>query len=69
MFKKLSKSKNSLKNDTTGGSSFLTPSIKIVFNYLQLVFIKALIFWNFDLRYYIWIKTNALGYVIDDILS
>ena len=40
-----------------------------MFNYLQLAFIIALILWYFNLKYYIWIKTNALGYTINNMLS
>ena len=50
-------------------SSFLISNIKITFKCLQLAFIKASILQYFDLDYYIWIETNALGYVICSILS
>ena len=33
--------------------SFLTPNTRMVFNYLQLAFTKALIFQYFDLKYHI----------------
>ena len=48
---------------------FLTLNTKKTFNYLRLAFIKALIFWHFDLKNHIWIKTNVLNYVIDRVLS
>ena len=38
-------------------------------NYLQLAFIKALILQHFDLKSHIQIKTNALSYAIDGVLS
>ena len=49
--------------------SFLTPGARKAFNHLWLAFTKAPIFWNFNLEYYIWIETNALGYAIGGVLS
>ena len=43
-FKKLSKSRNFSKNNIIKKSSFLTFNTRIIFNGLQLNFIKALIF-------------------------
>ena len=52
--KKLSKSENSPNfNIKENGLSFLTLNVKIAFNCLQLTFTKALIFYHFDLKYYI----------------
>ena len=52
--KKPPKNKNSPKFDTKETKpSFLTHKARAAFNRLQLVFIKALIFWHFDLEYYI----------------
>ena len=48
---------------------FLTTNTKKAFNHLQLLFIKALILWYFDLKSYIWIVTNTLGYTIDEVLN
>ena len=49
--------------------TFLTFDAKKVFNYLQLVFIKALIFQYFDLQSYIYIEIDASGYIIGAVLS
>ncbi len=54
---------NSFKTD------FLTPEAKKVFIYLQKSFTKAPIFRHFDLKCYIQIETDALGYAIGRILS
>ena len=49
--------------------NFLTFDTKKVFNYLRLAFIKSPILQHFDLENHIRIKTNALGYTIDGVLS
>ena len=49
--------------------NFLTPNAKEAFNYLKLAFIKAPIFWHFDLESHIRIKTNASSYAIGRVLS
>ena len=49
--------------------NFLTSDAKKAFNHLRLAFIKAPIFWHFDLENHIWIETNALGYAIGGVLS
>ena len=68
--KKLSKSENSPNFDIkNSGLSFLTPKARSAFNRLWLAFIEALFLWHFDLECHIWIKTNALGYAISDVLS
>ena len=54
---------------TTRELNFLTLDVKKAFNYLQLAFIKAPIFWHFDPKSHIWIKTDALGYAISGVLS
>ena len=52
--KKLLKSKNSPKFDIKENKpSFLTPNVRMAFNYLRLTLIKALIFQHFNLKYYI----------------
>ena len=50
------------------GADFLTSKAKKVFIYLQKSFTKALILKDFDLKCYIRIETNALGYAIDGVL-
>ena len=49
--------------------SFLTLKARAAFNHLQLAFIKTLILQHFNSECHIWIKTNALGYVISRVLS
>ena len=58
--KKLAKSKKPSKSGNSPnfnakkvGSSFLTPETRAAFNHLRLIFIKAQIFWHFDLEYQI----------------
>ena len=52
--KKSSKSENLYNFDAKENRpSFLTPNAKIAFNHLWLAFIKALIFWHFDLECHI----------------
>ena len=53
----------------TKGPNFLIPNTKKTFNHLWLAFIKTLIFQHFNLKSYIQIKTNTLGYVIDGMFS
>ena len=48
---------------------FLTPNAKIAFNCLWLAFIKAPIFWHFDLEYHIQIEIDALSYAISRLLN
>ena len=68
--KKLWKSENLPNFDAKkNGPSFLTPKARCVFNCLQLIFTKAPILWHFDLKYYIWIEIDALGYEINRVLS
>ena len=68
--KKPSKNRNSLNFNVKKASlSFLTPETRRTFNCLWLAFTKAPIFWHFDLKYHIWIKTNVLGYAISSMLS
>lgn len=59
LVKKQSKSENLLKNNAIKKFSFLILGTKINFNHLRLTFIKTLILKYFNLKYYIWIKTNA----------
>ena len=68
--KKPSKSGNSPNfGATESGPSFLAPEARSPFNRLRLAFTKAPILRYFDSEYHIWIKTDALGYVISDVLS
>ena len=68
--KKLSKNGNLNNFDAIGaGPKFLTPDAKITFNRLWLAFTKLLILWHFNLKYHIWIETDALSYVIGGVLS
>ena len=68
--KNLLKSRNLTNFDITEARpKVLTPDAKITFNYLRLAFIEASIFWYFDLKYYIRMKTDALGYAISRILN
>ena len=71
----------SLKNDKSenlmcipnieaiGETMFLTPGAKEAFNFLRQVFIKAPILRHFDLKSYIQIETNTLGYILSRVLS
>ena len=49
-------------------SDYLTSDIKIAFNHLRYAFTQALILQHFDLKRYIRITTNALGYDISKVL-
>ena len=66
----LLKSGNSPNSDATEtGPSFVTSEVRSAFNHLQLAFTKAPILRHFDPEYHIWIKTDALGYTIGEVLS
>ena len=68
--KKLLKSSNSPKfNAKENEPSFLTPKARAIFIRLRLAFTKAPILYHFNLEFYIWIETDALGYAISDVLS
>ena len=62
--KKLPCSKNS-----NGATSYLIPNAKQTFIQLRQTFIKAPILHHFDPECHIWIKTDALGYTIGEVLS
>ena len=51
------------------GTDFLISKAKKTFWYLQKTFTKAPIFCHFDLKSYIQIKTDALGFTISIIFS
>ena len=53
----------------TGNPTFLTLEAKLAFLQLREAFTKALILHHFDPECYIWIETDASGYVIGGILS
>lgn len=42
---------------------------RLTFIKLRQAFVKAPIFWLFNLQYYIWIETNKSGYAIGEIFS
>ena len=68
--KKLWKSGNSTNfNVTENKSKFLTFDVRIAFHRLWLAFTEALILWHFNLKYYICIEIDILGYAIVEILS
>ena len=68
--KNLSKSGNSPNFDVTeAGPSFLTSGARKIFNRLWLALNKAPILWHFDPKCHIQIKTDALVYAIDGVLS
>ena len=68
--KKPSKSENSSNfNATKAGPSFLTPGARKTFNRLQLAFTETQILKQFDPKYHIQIKADALGSVINSGLS
>ena len=67
---KILKNKNSQNFDITEAKPyFLIPNNRIAFNYLWLAFTKPLIFYYFNLKYYIWIKFDVLGYTIIGVLN
>ena len=68
--KKLSKSRNSLYFDTKENRlNFLILDTRETFNRLRLAFTKALIFYHFDLKCHIQIKTNISSYATDIVLN
>ena len=69
--KKLKNAKSGIQMHigATGELIFLTLSIKEAFNKLRQAFTKTIILQHFDPKYYIWIKTDALGYTIGGVLS
>ena len=61
--------KRSPSKNLNRAMSYLTPKARLVFTKLRKAFIKAPIFRHFDLECYIWIETDALGYIISGVLS
>ena len=76
---KMTKSKNLVKpknynfplnfKNTKVRAGFLTLKARLAFTQLRQAFKKALIFHYFDLKCYIWIKTDASGYAIHGVVS
>lgn len=50
-------------------SGFITSEAKLAFTKLRQTFTEAPMLYHFDLKCHIWIKTDALNYTIDGILS
>ena len=48
---------------------FFTFRARLAFIELRKAFVKVLIFYHFDLKYHIRIKTDVLEYVIDNVFS
>ena len=63
LFKKLSKSKKTVKSD------FLTLRAKLAFIQLRQAFFKALIFYHFNSKRHIQIETDVSSYAIGEVLS
>ncbi len=61
--------KSDLVKANSSGTDFLTFRAKKTFIYLQKAFTEVPIPRHFDLKYYIRIQTNALGYAIGKVLS
>lgn len=51
------------------GLNFLTSGIRETFYCLRRIFIKAIILWDFNLKYHIEMETNILYFAIRDVLS
>ena len=60
---------NIVSNSAKNVSNYLTPDTKKAFNQLRQAFTKAPILQHFDLKWYIWVETDALGHVIGGVLS
>ena len=60
--------KSSSKNSNRA-MGFLIPKARLAFNKLRKAFTKAPILQHFNPKYYIWIQTDASGYVIGKVLS
>ena len=50
-------------------TSYPTPNAKVAFTQSKKVFTKALIFYHFDPKSHIWIKTGGFGNTIGRVLS
>ena len=67
--KKLFKPKKLFKSKKMVGLDFFIPKARLAFIKLRQAFVKALIFYHFDSKRYIRIKTDVLGYAIIEVLS
>ena len=67
--KNLFKSKKLSKFKKTLGLDFLTPETRLAFTKLRQAFVKAPIFYHFDLEHHIRVKTDVLGYAIGGVLN
>ena len=52
-----------------GFLDFFTSGAKLAFTRLKQAFVKALIFYHFDLEYYIRIELDTSGYAIGEVLN
>lgn len=68
-FKKSDLLKDNFAKVNSSEMDFLIPKAKKAFIYLQKSSNKALILRYFNLKHYIGISTNVLGYAIDKVLS
>ena len=66
---KISKSKKLFKSEKTIGSDFFIPGARLAFTKLRQAFVKALIFYYFDLERHIWMKIKVSGYAIDRVFT
>ena len=66
---KTSKSKNVSTSKKMVRSDFFTPGARLAFTKLRQTFVKALIFYYFDLEHYIRAEIDISGYAIDEIFS
>ena len=55
--------------ESSFGSGFLTSKARLTFAKLKQTFIKTQIFYYFDPKYYIHIKTNTFGYIMSRVFS
>ena len=53
----------------SSGAGFFTFKVSLAFTQLRKAFTKALILYYFDPKHHIQIKTDVLGYIIDEMLS
>lgn len=54
---------------TVSSSEFLITGARLIFNKLRQAFVKILILYYFNLKRYIWIKIDALGYAISKVFN
>ena len=66
---KTSKSKKLSKSKKMVGSDFFIFGARLAFVKLRQAFVKALIFYHFHPKHYIWVQTDVLGFVIGEVLS